>query len=192
MEDIAVVNSIYAAQNIAAKSIDAAQNIAAKSIDAAQNIAAKSRPAPFKTISLTSPIWSHKSFRSGTSFAKTNAKAVPSLPLGGRTNRSAPAHLLRKQMQKLCRRCHSAVAQKARGLAKKARHALARVAAPSFLGTLLRRWRRPSKEAAKPHHFIITSQPQGRTQPTGNAQPTAQPEKGGDEQTPSAASFVGC
>ena len=117
--------------------------------------------------------------RSGTVFAKTNAKTVPSLPSGGRTSRPAPSRHLRKKMQMPCRRCHSAVAQKARGLAKKARHAMARVAAPSFLGPLLCTLRRPSKDAAKPHYFFITSQPQGRTQPTGNAQPTAQPEKGG-------------
>ena len=155
-------------------------------------IAAKSRPASFKTIALTSPIWSHKSFRSGTDFAKTNAKSVPSLPLGGRTNRPAPSRHLRKKMQMPCRRCPAAVAQKARGLAKKARHAVARVAAPSFLGSLLCTLRRPSKEAANAALFFTTLQPQRRTQPTGNAQPRLSRKKGGDEQTPSAASFVGC
>ena len=135
---------------------------------------------------------SNKPPRSVTVFAKTNAKTVPSLPSGGRTI----VPLRHGICEKKCK-CRAVATQ--RRSHKKPAASQKRLGTlwlgsppPSFLGSLLRRWRRPSKEAAKPHHFIITSQPQGRTQPQRNAQPTAQPEKGGDEQTPSAASFVGC
>ena len=85
---------------------------------------------------------SNKPHRSGTSFAKTNAKAVPSLPSGGRTKSPRPR---KKRLGTLWLGSPH----------------------PSFLGSLLRRLRRPSKEAAKPHHFSQHRNPSGERNPRG-------------------------